>query len=73
MYIFNWQFRGGKKGKYLKWIKIKKGKTYLAYYAETKVEHCMQTKGVLGDEKGTGKISTAKLGKESKGNKAILK
>lgn len=33
----------------------------------------MQTKGVLGDEKGTGKISTAKLGKESKGNKAILK
>lgn len=33
----------------------------------------MQTKGVLGDEKGTGKISTANLGKESKGNKSTLK
>lgn len=27
-------------------------------------------KGVLGDERGAGKISTANLGKESKGNKS---
>lgn len=64
---------GGKKGKCLKLIKTKKGKTYSAYYAETKVEHCMQTKGVLGDKKSTGKTSTANLHKQRKGNKTILK
>lgn len=33
----------------------------------------MQTKGILRDERGTGKISTANLGEERKGNKDILK
>lgn len=46
MYIYLIYKSEGKKikGKCLKLIKTKKGKTYSAYYAETKVEHCMQKK-----------------------------